>query len=264
MSNESVEKPQFSSSFLRRQKALFNSEAGQTSALAPQELKIAGSLPSQGRRASYSRRPDVETSTRAILDAWREQNADRLSPTRFHFIEALERRAAGYEGEARRILDDRISKLLETYAEDLVIAASNVDTAASSTTPCAPAPGALGRLIDHISNSVAHQPSSFPILEALDEFRKIWSEVRTDSQVRQSLEQVPANAGPLNSGNLVHRSLTLMRELSPGYLQQFLSYVDTLSWLEQMNAGSALAAKDAPRAVTARKRARAKPRGHRE
>jgi Protein of unknown function (DUF2894) len=101
-------------------------------------------------------------------------------------------------------------------------------------------------------------------LEALGEFRKIWSELRTDSQVRQSLEQVPTDAGPLNSGSLVHRSLTLMRELSPGYLQQFLSYVDTLSWMEQMNDGGALMTKEGPRTGSARKRARAKPRGHRE
>jgi Protein of unknown function (DUF2894) len=205
---------------------------------------------------------NVGTRARAILDAWREQNADCLNPTRFHFIEALERRAADYDGEARRILDDRLSKLLEAYAEDLAIAASNADHADSAAR--APARGALGGLNDHIANYAAHRPSSFPTLEALDEFRKIWSGVRTDSQVRQSLEQVPANAGPLNSGNLVHRSLTLMRELSPGYLQQFLSYVDTLSWLEQMNDGGALAAKDGHRAVSARKRARAKPRGQRE
>ena len=44
-----------------------------------------------------------------MLDAWREQGADRLDPVRFHFIEALERRAAGHSGEARRILDDRVS-----------------------------------------------------------------------------------------------------------------------------------------------------------
>jgi Protein of unknown function (DUF2894) len=205
---------------------------------------------------------DIGTSARATLDAWREQNADRLNPTRFHFIEALERRAAGFDGDARRILDDRLSRLLEAYAEDLSIAASNADHTDSTTG--APACGALGGLIDHIANDAARRPSTFPTLEALHEFRKIWSGVRTDSQVRQSLEQVPANAGPLNSGNLVHRSLTLMRELSPGYLQQFLSYVDTLSWLEQMNDGGSLAAKDGPRPMTARKRARAKPRGHSE
>lgn len=198
------------------------------------------------------------------LDAWREQNADRLNPMRFHFIEALERRTAGHGGEARRILDDRLSKLLEAYADDLEVAASSVDAVASSTTPPSPDRGALGGLVDHISNGVAPRPSTFPALEALDDFRKIWSELRTDSQVRQSLEQVPTNAGPLNSGNLVHRSLTLMRELSPEYLQQFLSYVDTLSWMEQMNEGGALAIKDGPRAMGPRKRARAKPRGQRE
>jgi hypothetical protein len=204
---------------------------------------------------------DVGTRARATLDAWREQNADRLNPMRFHFIEALERRAAGHGGEARRILDDRLSRLLEAYADDLEAAASSVDAADSLTTKSPPDHGALGGLIDHISNQVAPRPSTFPTLEALDEFRKIWSELRTDSQVRQSLEQVPANAGPLNSGNLVHRSLTLMRELSPGYLQQFLSYVDTLSWMEQMSDGGALAIKNGPRAMGAGKRARVKPRG---
>lgn len=213
------------------------------------------------------------TRARAILDAWREQGADSLNPLRFHFIEALERRATGHDGEARRLLDERLSKLIEAYAGDLEIAASNVEASDSATTPGAPARAALGGLIDHIANTVAArgddpsasdatlQPSAFPALEALDEFRKIWSGVRTGSQMRQSLEQVPANAGPLNSGSLVHRSLTLMRELSPGYLQQFLSYVDTLSWMEQMNDGGALGAKEGPRAVSTKKRARGKSRG---
>jgi hypothetical protein len=38
-----------------------------------------------------------------------------------------------------------------------------------------------------------------------------------------------------------------MRELSPGYLQHFLSYVDALSWIEQMN-GATVAPKEVPRA----------------
>jgi Protein of unknown function (DUF2894) len=218
---------------------------------------------------------DGGTPARAILDGWREQNADRLNPMRFHFIEALERRAAGHDGEARRILDDKLSKLLEAYAEDLEKAASKAKDGDSATTPCAPARGALGGLVDLIASQPARGgdlvardappgPSFLPELEALDDFRKIWSKVRTESQVRQSLEQVPENAGPLNSGSLVHRSITLMRELSPGYLQQFLSYVDALSWMEQMNGGSALVTNDAPRAPSARKRARGKPRERRE
>ena len=51
-----------------------------------------------------------------------------------------------------------------------------------------------------------------------------------------------------------------MRELSPGYLQQFLSYVDALSWMEQMNGGGAFTAKDAPRAAGVKKNTRSTPR----
>lgn len=213
---------------------------------------------------------DSGVRNRKILDAWREQNADCLSPLRFHFIEVLEQRAARHDGEARRLLDERLSTLIEAYAADLDIAASHAGDADGVTAPCASARGALGGLIDYIASGAAArgddlvtsdaplQSASLPTLGALDEFRNIWSEVRTDSQVRQSLEQVPANAGPLNSSSLVHRSLTLMRDVSPGYLQQFLSYVDTLSWLEQMKDGGALSAKEGSRTVGSAKRTRVK------
>lgn len=204
---------------------------------------------------------------RTLFDTWRKQHADRLDPVRFHFMVALERRAASHDGEVRRLLEERLSKLLDTYADDLAEAATS-----KAATSCVPVPGTLGALVDHIASCAAMRgdnltagdgalpPASYPELAALDAFRKIWSKVRTDSHLRQSLKQVPANAGPLNSGALAHRSIALMRELSPGYLQHFLSYVDDLSWIERMNDGRAWSAKDAPRAATVRKRARAKPR----
>jgi len=204
------------------------------------------------------------SGARAMLDAWRERGADRLDPVRFRFIEALDRRAAGHSGEARRILDDRLSKLLEAYAGDLESAASR----AAATSPGEPARGALAELIDYMASQAPSdsdgppavpRPSSYPELEMLDYFREIWTKLSTERQFRQSLAQVPGNAGPLNSSSLVHRSLSLMRKLSPGYLQQFLSYVDALSWMEQMNGGAS-AEKDAPRSGNARKSARGKPR----
>ncbi len=207
---------------------------------------------------------DSGARVRKILDAWRQQNADRLSPWRFHFIEVLERRAAGHGGATRRLLDERLCKLVDAYAADLDIAASHAGDADVVTASSAPARGALGGLIDDIANGQAARgddvatSDALPTLAALDEFRNIWSEVRADSQMRQSLEQVPADAGPLNSGSLVHRSLTLMHELSPGYLQHFVSYVDTLSWMEQMNDGGALSAKQGSRTVGPAKRTRVK------
>lgn len=213
------------------------------------------------------------TPVRAMLDAWREQGADRLNPMRFHFIEALERRAANHDGEARRVLDERLSALIEAYTATLEKLASHGNDAIGATTP---ARSALGELVDEMARRAAtrgddltaddeaSRPSPLPELEVLEDFRKIWSRVRTESQLRQSLEQVPENAGPLNSGSLVHRSLTLMLELSPGYLQHFMAYVDALSWVEHMDDGGALAIKDAPRAASTKKRARSKPRERRD
>jgi hypothetical protein len=84
--------------------------------------------------------------------------------------------------------------------------------------------------------------------------------VRTGQQLRVAEVLVPQNAGPLNSSSLVHRALSLMRELSPGYLQQFLAYADALSWLEQLNAGGTPPAKEPPRAPGAKKSTRGKAR----
>ena len=82
---------------------------------------------------------------------------------------------------------------------------------------------------------------AYPELPLLDVYRDIWAKVSANRQLRQSEQQVPDNAGPLNSNNLVHRSLALMRQLSPGYLHQFLSYLDALAWMEQFDGAVAAA-----------------------
>ncbi|SIT47539.1 conserved hypothetical protein [Paraburkholderia ribeironis] len=210
----------------------------------------------------------VTSRARATLEAWRERGADRLNPVRFHFIAALERRAATHGGATRRILDDRLSGLLDAYTEEIERAdAVRAEMhAAPGSASSGANNGALAGLIEHIERHALMADrdgagaASYPELPALDYFREVWSKVRTEKQLRQSLAQVPGNAGPLNSSSLVHRSLSLMRELSPEYLKQFLSYVDTLSWLEQMNGGGAPAGKEAPRAGAASKGARGKAR----
>jgi hypothetical protein len=189
---------------------------------------------------------------RATIDAWREQGADRLDAIRFHYMDALERRAADQEGEVRRMLDEKLATLLKAYAGDLKKA--DARKAEGSKSPAASARETLGSLVEHMAS---HDTTSFSELAILDTFRKIWSRLHNENQLRQALDHLPTNAGPLNSSALVHRSIMLMREFSPGYLQQFLSYVDALSWMEQMNDAVALAAKDAARPASA-KRARKK------
>lgn len=220
-------------------------------------------------------------SARVVLEAWREQQADRLDPIRFRFIEALASRASRHGGEARRILDDRLYTLLEAYADELEARRSKAADPDSAKPARAPAHGTLAELLKHIGDRKAAATMGDAVaadvenvgedcprqsvsaeLPALLEFRKIWSKVRTDGQLRQSLEQVPTNAGPLNSGVLVHRSIMLMRELSPEYLQHFMAYADTLSWMEQMQ-GDGVLATAMPGAAGSSKQVRSKPRKRR-
>ncbi|WP_175673708.1 DUF2894 domain-containing protein [Burkholderia ambifaria] len=195
---------------------------------------------------------DDATHVRATLDAWREQGADRLDPVRFHRLDALEKRAAAFDGDARALLDARLATLLEGFAE--LVARAGEAAAASETAQAsaqAPARGALGGLVEQLARDAqADRRGVDP--ELIDYFRTMWSKVRTEQQYRQSLDQVPRNAGPLNSNSLVHRSLATMRELSPEYLQQFLSYIDALAWLEDLAGGGAQPEKEAPRAKAAK------------
>ncbi|WP_069704530.1 DUF2894 domain-containing protein [Burkholderia seminalis] len=200
---------------------------------------------------------DDATHVRATLDAWREQGADRLDPVRFHRIDALERRVAALGGNARALLDARLAALIEDYSA--VVARAEETRATDDAAPVAPRRGALAALVDRLARDAqADRRGLDP--ELVDYFRTMWSKVRTEQQYRQSLDQVPRNAGPLNSNSLVHRSLATMRELSPEYLQQFLSYVDALAWLEDLAGGGAQPEKEAPRAKAVKKTTRSKSR----
>nr|WP_028216575.1 DUF2894 domain-containing protein [Paraburkholderia oxyphila] len=193
------------------------------------------------------------TRARATLDAWRAQGADRLDPVRFALIDALDRRASAHAGAARRVLDARIDTLLADYAAGIEHATSNPQTHTESASQ--QSTSTHGSLAAHIGNA-AHLARSGPPEELLDYFREVWSRLSADQQVQQSLDQVPKNAGPLNSSSLVHRALLLMRELSPGYLRQFLAYADALSWLEDLNAVTAPAPKETPRTGAAKEGAK--------
>lgn len=174
---------------------------------------------------------------------------------RDRLVAAMERRAGGHDDAVRRLLDERLSGL---SAIDAVHADAPADSTKTATTP---ARGPLGELVEQIAIRNGAPPSTFPELAALGEFRQLWSAIRAESQLQQSLQPLPANAGPLNSAGLVHRSIALMRELSPGYLQQFLAYMDDLAWMEQLASSGGFATSERPGATSPGKRPRRKPRG---
>jgi hypothetical protein len=233
--------------------------------------------------------PDV------MIHSLRERGANGLDPVRFRFIEALARRAAAHQGDARRILDGRLAKALTDYRERFAQAqdeANDVVTHLAEQFPeaaddlrrlCSAGDfRALHRLVARLQSNgysspladlvaAAAQRSSEdgdggsaddvganakapPELKSLRYFRSCWSKLRVDQQLSQALAQAPRNAGPLNSHLLVLQSIKLMREISPEYLNRFMSYADTLLWLDQADSGSAPPQKEAVRGGSDKKR----------
>lgn len=201
---------------------------------------------------------------RSMLAAWRARGDDRMDPLRYRLLEAMEARARTHTGEARRRLEARLSCLAEAYAEDLERSRAMQEAPAGPQARPAGARSALNGLLERLARpsaaGEAAASSRYPELPALDEFRRVWARLRTERQLRASLQPGPADAGPLNSRVLVHRSIELMRRASPGYLQHFVAYVDVLLSLERMHEGGAPARADAMRAGASKGQARSRRR----
>ena len=99
----------------------------------------------------------------------------------------------------------------------------------------------LSQRLRQQENAVNHSIStrhSHPAgeLKSIVDFRDSWNGMRRRQLVEDSVTQGPRDAGPLNPERLAIRSLSAMQELSPQYLNRFVSYVETLLWLQQIDS----------------------------
>ncbi|WP_300442270.1 DUF2894 domain-containing protein [Zoogloea sp.] len=229
---------------------------------------------------------------RVTIDALRARGADHLDPVRFRFIEALARRSAAEQGDARRVLDGRLATALDEYTARF----DQTQTRAGDTLACTVAqfPDAADRLdaiyragnfrelrqfiaslqdryrahplAELLSHIQQHSPQNVPVngagealkpreeLTALAYFRNTWSRLKVDQQLARALAQAPENAGPLNSHLLVLQSLKLMRDISPEYLRRFMAYADALLWLDQADSSNKTVQKNIVRSERDKKR----------
>ncbi|ADV27195.1 hypothetical protein Psesu_1348 [Pseudoxanthomonas suwonensis 11-1] len=195
----------------------------------------------------------------ACLARWRAAGADRAQPLRFAALEALARRAQAQQGLARARIEERLARLLERYAADLdaAVASPQGNTASATAGPLAEVTARLAGIARQRHGTTS--AGEVQEMAMLGELRRLWAQVRSESQLRRSLQDLPEDAGPLNSGKLVHRALNLMGGLSPQYLRHFLAHLDTLAWIGQVEAPAprpAEKAGKAAKATPARKRTR--------
>ena len=222
----------------------------------------------------------------ALIDALRARNAERVDPVGLRFIEALARRATVGSEAARAVVRRRLAQAVSDCRERLDAAgrvvgeafargATRFPESAESLQQCREtgdvagllcllarlegqgAPSPLSALLDHIGrdmllsagSSRAREvaPSAPPELKSLSYFRSTWSRLSLERQLSDAFAQAPENAGPLNSHHLVLQALGQMRDISPEYLRQFMSYVDALLWLEQADSSRSPARNNAAR-----------------
>ena len=200
-------------------------------------------------------------------DALRARAASRVDAVRLRFLEALKRRGAGRDDAVRRVLDDKATALATAWLADVAVdpvvddTRCRIDDGTPHRSALAELVSRLGRPVSTIpartgptkSQDVSSVPASPAELETLAYFRRTWSRLSADQRVAESLSTLPENAGPLNSHHLVHRSLTLMHELSPEYLERFVGYIDALQWLAQANDAAAQEAAQGARPAAGRK-----------
>jgi hypothetical protein len=226
----------------------------------------------------------------ALIASLRSAGAARFDPVRLHYIEVLAKRAGAHHGSVKRMLDARLMQALAALKERLEQAQSDAKEAVAQNVQQYPhaaddlqrlfAAGdfkelrrliatlkareqcaSLGALVrqleqhspENIDARVAENIGQRSELKTIRNFRNTWAKLSVDKQVAQALEQAPKNAGPINSHMLVLRSLALMRDISPDYLNRFMSYADTLLCLDQGEKEKPVVPKKRPAAKAAKK-----------
>lgn len=78
------------------------------------------------------------------------------------------------------------------------------------------------------SAAVSQSPLKSTVL-----MRDTFSRLAAERRVAQALDEAPTESGPLNPQKLAIQSLAAMRDDSPNYLNRYVSYMETLLWLQQ-------------------------------
>jgi hypothetical protein len=213
---------------------------------------------------------DSSPDFNALIASLRTAGAGQFDPVRLHYIEVLAKRAMAHQGSVKRMLDAKLAQALAAFNERFELAQTDAKEAVVrseqqyphaanelqrffvagdfkglrqfiatlTTSEQCTSLGALVRRLEQQppENAEARlegSAGSRSELKTIRNFRNTWSKLSVDKQLAQALEQAPTNAGPINSHMLVLRSLALMRDISPDYLNRFMSYADTLLCLDQ-------------------------------
>lgn len=177
------------------------------------------------------------------LDALRAAGAARVDAVGWHYIETLAKRTQAQSGPAQGLLQTKLQAALQRFE-------ARMNTASEHPTAPSSMPSPLAALLQDMGPQTAPQANGKPRAwqaenPRIQQFRKQLSRISVQKQVTQAIAQAPQNAGPINSHMLVLRSLGLMRDISPDYLNRFMAHVDTLLCLDEADRSKPVVKKPA-------------------
>jgi hypothetical protein len=179
--------------------------------------------------------------------AWAAEAAQR-DPVGWHYILVLAERTRIQTGPAQALLQAKLSTALAQLQARLP-APTNANATPPSLATAHSSP--LSALLQDMAAPTPERPLNPSGHGRMDKphivaFRQELGKISVQKQVTQAIAQAPQNAGPINSHSLVLRSLGLMRDLSPDYLNRFMGYVDTLLFMDAPQTVKATPKKTVP------------------
>lgn len=173
-----------------------------------------------------------------------------FDPVQWFYTTQLAQRASQTTGPAQALLSAKLEQVLQDLQARWAEAQAShalADGMPAGTVPTsresagqhnAAGPSPLAQLLQEMHPTSGDASSA--ALGALrsdsprvQQFRQQLGQLSVQKQVSKALSQAPQNAGPINSHMLVLRSLGLMRDASPDYLNRFMAYVNTLLCLDE-------------------------------
>ena len=166
----------------------------------------------------------------------------------WHYLDLLAQRAEQQQGLALHLLCDKLEQGLTDLQRRIALVSStehlNASAQDGANETAAPrealkaGPSPLAELLQAMKQQ---QPAATPSASGewqqesprIQQFRKQLGRISVQKKISQAIAQAPQNAGPINSHMLVLRSLGIMRDVSPDYLNRFMAHVDTLLCLDQ-------------------------------
>ena len=177
------------------------------------------------------------TASDTLMQSLRDAGAAGVDAVGWHYIEVLAKRTQSQSGPAQTLLRDKLLQALQAFEVRL--------TEHQAVTTSDPAPAAVPSPMATLLQDMAPPLQDAPVRAAIDlfgthresprvrQFRKQLRQINVQKRVSKAIARAPQNAGPINSHMLVLRALGLMRDISPDYLNRFMTHVDTLLCLQE-------------------------------